>query len=72
MSSIALVGFEGSAGGFGVERRGGDQTGDIELFKAAGDAEAAGAGFVGDFQAATGMSLTDAGQGFFEGMQVVW
>jgi len=41
------------------------------LFQAAGDAKAAGAGFVADFQAGTGMGLADSGQDLLQSVQVV-
>ena len=41
------------------------------MFEAAGDAEAAGARFVGDLQACARMGLADTGQGLFQGVQVV-
>ena len=49
-----FVGLEWGAGLFRDERRSGNQAGDFELFEAPSDAKAAGAGFVGDFQDASG------------------
>ena len=69
--SVTLVGFEGRPGLLGNERRCGHQARHLELLEATGDAETAGAGFVGDLQGFAGVRFADAGQGLLEGVQVV-
>ena len=70
-AGVAFIGFKGRAGLFGDEGGSGDEAGDLELLEAAGDAEAAGAGFVGDLQAGAGMSFADAAQGDFQAAQIM-
>ena len=70
-AGVAFISFEGSTGLFGDEGRSGDQAGHVELFEASSDAEAAGAGLVGDLERGAVVSFADTAQGFFQGVEVV-
>ena len=50
---------------FGDERGGRDKAGNPELFEAASDAKAAGAGFLGDLQVGTDLCLAHSDECFF-------
>ena len=71
VARVAFIGFERGTGLFGDKGRSGDQAGDFELFKAAGDAEAAGAGFIADLQLRVRMSFTDAAKRLLQCVHVI-
>ena len=56
---------------FRNERRGSDHARDVELLETAGDAKAAGAGFIGHLELGTRMSYADPGQNPFQSVEVI-
>jgi len=70
-AGIPFISFEGRARLFGDEGRSGDQAGNFELLETAGDAKAAGAGFIGDLEDGAWMSFADAVESFLQSLQVV-